>query len=476
MKHKSVVCVFAVVLLLAFQTSVRAAADNILSGNIKEADGTTGQDTNSGSGVKTAHIQNLAVTGAKIANSTILTGNIADSQITGNLLATGAVTDSKISGTISVTKLPVGTSAGTVAAGDHNHDALYQKKVGKVAVVAQSGGDYTSPVSAMSNIAQWCGTPSSSNPCLLKIMPGIYDIGTGTVQMMSWVDIEGSGRNVTEITSASGYSTSNGTVNGASNSELRSLTVRNSGTAVVNTSASPRLTDLSVIAVGGSSDPVIGIQNSYSSPTMRDVVVVASGGQVFGIINAQSSPVMKDVEVTATSSGGGWNCTAITNSDYSSPIMEDITVTSSGGTNTTGLYNRYYSSVVMKRSTIGASGVSMSTGIAVEASTIALADVQSIASGGDDARGIDNTSGAVVTLTNVTAIGRDGTSNNFGMTGGSGVVDRSTLEGASNSITTGASETFQVGASKLVGVAGSGVFTCVLSYNGNYSALGTSCQ
>ncbi len=55
----------------------------------------------------------------------------------------------------------------------HNHDVLYQQKYGKVAVVAQTGGDYTDPVAAMSALATWCGTPSASNACLLKIMPGV---------------------------------------------------------------------------------------------------------------------------------------------------------------------------------------------------------------------------------------------------------------------------------------------------------------
>lgn len=50
----------------------------------------------------------------------------------------------------------------------HNHDSVYQTKYAKVAFVAQSGGDYTDPVSAMSAVDTWCGTPSASNPCLLK--------------------------------------------------------------------------------------------------------------------------------------------------------------------------------------------------------------------------------------------------------------------------------------------------------------------
>src|SRR3989304_9230414 len=70
---------------LMFASITFAATDNILSANIKEADGTSGQNTNAGSGVKTDHIQ--------------------DGAVTGNKVAAGAITDSKIAGPISASKI-----------------------------------------------------------------------------------------------------------------------------------------------------------------------------------------------------------------------------------------------------------------------------------------------------------------------------------------------------------------------------------
>lgn len=57
--------------LSSFAGGALAASNNVLSANIKEADATTGQDTNSGSGIKTDHIQDAAVTGPKIADGAV---------------------------------------------------------------------------------------------------------------------------------------------------------------------------------------------------------------------------------------------------------------------------------------------------------------------------------------------------------------------------------------------------------------------
>jgi hypothetical protein len=77
---------------------------------------------------------------------------------------------------------------------------LANTQYAKVAIVAKSGGyyDYLDPISAISDIATWCGTPSATNPCLIKIMPGVYDLTTSW-QGQPYVDIEGSGENVTMI-------------------------------------------------------------------------------------------------------------------------------------------------------------------------------------------------------------------------------------------------------------------------------------
>jgi len=97
----------------------------------------------------------------------------------------------------------------------------------KLVVVAKSGGDYTSPIAAVNSITD----ASATNPYLVKVMPGIYDLGTTWLQMKEYVDIEGSGRDNTVIKSSKvnvDFDTCTyGTVMMANNSSLRNIKIVN---------------------------------------------------------------------------------------------------------------------------------------------------------------------------------------------------------------------------------------------------------
>lgn len=342
------------------------------------------------------------------------------------------MTDAKITGPISVTKLPVGTSAGTIASGDHNH------KYGKVAVVAKSGGDYTDPVDAMNQVDQWCGTPSALNPCLLKVMPGIYDLGSGTLSMQAHIDIEGAGENSTLITSATSTGIpSGGTVCGANNSEIRLLTIASTGlagTGITNNGTSPKLTNITVTVTGVGSQGVRGIWNGAgSSPDIDNVTVNVSGATatvVTGIFNAGGPMVMNNVAVTL--SGNLGEEYGIDNSSASSILMNNVTVTIS--------VNLY--------------------GVAVRnsASSVVIRNSAFIAMGGVNATGIYNQSASSLILENTTVAARGASNYNFSMYAYSTsseapdfLVDRSTFEGILVNLTTGSSR-LRIGSSKLDGV------------------------
>jgi len=221
------------------------ANDEITSAKVREATaGSTSQDTNSGNGIKTGHIVDTAVTTAKIAN--------------------GAVTDAKITGPISVGKLPVGSTSTTVAAGNHTHDASYSKKYANVVVVAKSGGDYTNPVTAVNSITN----ASAINPYLVKVMPGLYDLGSATLQMKPYVNLEGSGSDNTIITSANSNvddpTCTVGTIMMANNTTLKNLKVINTAVDAGNSNRVVGVGFNNVMAIAESISVLVGSDTTYS--------------------------------------------------------------------------------------------------------------------------------------------------------------------------------------------------------------------
>jgi len=294
-----------------------------------------------------------------------------------------ATYDSGDDGTVDNADMVDGKHASDFAPLVHGHSSLY----GKVTIVAQSGGQYTNPRDALLNIADWCGTPSSANLCLLKILPGIYDLGNNGLAMRSYVDIEGSGENVTIITSTHSSGTSDessATVVGKNNAEIRFLTVENHGgstnsIALYNYSASPKITNVTANATGGSNN--YGILNSfYSSPVITNVVSTASGGTSnMGIFNlTSSSPTMNNV--TADASGGSATNVGVSNWQ-SSPVMTNITAAGSGGTDSYGVSNSNYSLPVMTAVIAEAAGAS-SNNYGVSNSTNSFPVMKDVSSNG----------------------------------------------------------------------------------------------
>jgi hypothetical protein len=228
------------------------------------------------------------------------------------------------------------------------------EKFGNMALVAQSDTNnknlqltlaniatFSNPVTAMDRIANWCGTPSEANPCLIKILPGIYDLGAGSLTMKPFVDIEGSGESTTVITGTNGDTTLGGVVNGASNAEIRFLTVKNSrqasasGTAVAiaNKSQSPKITHVTAITSGALS--AYAMYNSESSPILNNVTISASGISCNGMYNTAASPVLNTVTVSALCS---FESFGIQNVNSSAPKLNGVTIKTDGHFSN-GVYN-----------------------------------------------------------------------------------------------------------------------------------------
>jgi len=93
------------------------------------------------------------------------------------------------------------------------------------------------------------------NRFVVKLEPGVYDVGTEPLQMKEWVDIEGEGRGITLVKGTSTATLpTHGILNGADNAELRSLTVQATGTdyvMAVYTTADVSLRDVYLVSTGG---------------------------------------------------------------------------------------------------------------------------------------------------------------------------------------------------------------------------------
>jgi hypothetical protein len=215
----------------------------------------------------------------------------------------------------------------------------FQGKYAQTVVVAKSGGDFTSVQSALDSITD----ASASKHYLVWVGPGTYN---EQVQMKPFVDIEGAGELATKITASvgGGFDAGSSVVSGASDAELRHLTAENTGgsgtyvMAIFNASASPRLSNVTATASGGT-DINVGVNNAGSSPTMTDVTATASGGaNARGMENSTSSPKMTNVSVSA--SGGSAENTGVYNYLHSSPTIRESLI-SAGGTASLGVWGLF---------------------------------------------------------------------------------------------------------------------------------------
>ncbi len=198
----------------------------------------------------------------------------------------------------------------------------------------------------LANLTAINGAPAAANPYLVKLAPGVYDLGIETLTMVSFVDIEGSGEGLvhnpgngyvaeggSKITSAAGK-----TVIGAANSEIRSLLVENTNASTstgISIAAGPfRVNHVTVFdrCFSQGTSAAAGILVSNSSPVIEFATVYALEGtpNCYGIrISGTSSPIMNQVNVTVMNQGF---CFGIMNysNDPVGPKLRNVTVTATG--------------------------------------------------------------------------------------------------------------------------------------------------
>jgi hypothetical protein len=290
-----------------------------------------------------------------------------------------------------------------------------------VAKNAPTYGDYSSITGALNAIS----THNADNRWLIWVAPGTY---TETVTMKTYVDIEGAGEGLTIIYSNGGAATSSGaTVTGASNAELRFLTVKSTvsdstayAVGIYNSSASPRLTHVSVAASGGTSTDVYGIYDtSSSSPALTDVTITASGGTgsggTRGVYHASGTLTYTKGSITVTGASGK-NAKGLDNA--ATATLTEVSISVEGGGLPQGMGNNYSYAVYNTSADLALRYVTLKTfgtinyayGIYTSgAATFTDVGVTATGTSGQTAYGIYNDAAAV--LTNVAVAVETGDTN-----------------------------------------------------------------
>lgn len=318
---------------------------------------------------------------------------------------------------------------------------------------------------------------SSTNPYLIIIEPGVYDLQSSSLVMKEYVDIEGSGESVTKITGDIDVS-SGGVVEGADNTELRSLTVEHAGgssvsnaRAIYNYGASPKITNVTV-EVPGAPTVTRAVWNDGGSPVMTNVTVTAtaSGISCIGIDNDDSAAVMTNV--TASATGGTVNI-AISNGGTGpggdSPVMTNVTASASGtGSDTTGVSNSNCSPVMTNVIATASGGVTYTTGLRNSRCDTRMYNVTATGSGG---------SGYCYGLWNSTSTGTytvKAYNSRF-----AGDVDGVDDYSVRNHDDVDSTMNSYIGACQLAGAVlngGSGALKCAVSYDENNDPLNAACN
>jgi len=223
----------------------------------------------------------------------------------------------------------------------------------RTVLVSPVPGNPSASGSALLAAVAGIASPSSTNTWLVKIEPGIYDVGATPLQMRSWIDIEGSGIGVTTIRGTvdpllTGFFT-RGTVNGASNAELRLLTVEANGTssipgviAMVNPQASPRIYRVRFATHGVNAG--WGIRNPEGAPLIEECEIEVSltqAGTAYGIVYANqvsgTPSVIRRTKIAVTGTQTSYGI-YLTDGQTVREIW-DSKITVSGGVSVYGLYS-----------------------------------------------------------------------------------------------------------------------------------------
>jgi len=174
-------------------------------------------------------------------------------------------------------------------------------------VISPDPSDATVGGSRLLSIIAELPIATANDQWLIKLEPGIYDLGTTTCVVPAYVHLEGSGMGVTILRSTASYA-----LDMPGTSQLRLLSVeRRSGTSdwgygVMLRDGYPMLQDVAISAVASNS--AVGITVSdLNKVILKNVHIdVAGAQQSFGIQLSTSDAELFDVEISAHGQSHNW--------------------------------------------------------------------------------------------------------------------------------------------------------------------------
>lgn len=260
-------------------------------------------------------------------------------------------------------------------------------------------GDHTASGTALLTAMSGITNSSATKRYVLKLEPGIYDVGSTELEMKPYVDIEGSGQQSTVIQGAgNNVDDLTAVIQAAVSTELRNLQVKSTGSSHTNSiailvpeDADLRIYDVTATASGatinwavrnrngnamieGATLNAIGGTSAYGINTKGPDTVTTIKRSVVNVSEATNSyglgantfgryAEIRDVQVTVSASSGTaygiWIADLPTSADHR---LTDSTITASGGSSRYGIYSESSGTLFVEQSQVRAIG-SGGTGI-----------------------------------------------------------------------------------------------------------------
>ena len=335
----------------------------------------------------------------------------------------------------------------------------YYSKPVQTVYVHPVPGNSTASGTALINAVGAITTASSTKRFVVKVEPGIYDVGTAGLTMKSYVDIEGSGEEATVIQGPGAAASTTAVLYGAASAELRNLQVKSTASStdsvavpILLVSADTRISHVTVNASGPSTSTLWGIRLVGSTSVINDTTINLSGGIVGQGITSKSfaAPKIHNTHITVT----GYTSTGygiLATSSGAVAEMDGLHVEVSGGTTAYGYFQDSTGSGAIeitgsKLFVAGTSGIARGV---YYIGTNARISRSTVRSSGGTSYGIDNSSTTMTNVDNSEIAGATATVREFGIA--------------------------SIGGSKLDGGAVSGSVTCAGVWDESYAFYASTC-